>query len=189
MPGEAINRLSALSHVEVIPHLEPGDWRSMFWRFEDTADPHFEVVLCRDADSRLNLREKSAVVAWLETGSRFHVMRDHPHHNAPMLGGMWGARVPAMANLNSLIAQWEPQDRWGTDQDFLTTVLAPVASKDWTEHDPYFAKKRFPTRRRGREFVGQPFDVSDRPLIMGPTEIEATLRRWLGPFLKRWKRA
>ncbi len=42
--------------------------------------------IVRDADSRLNVREKAAVDAWIASGRPFHVMRDHaasPPHADP----------------------------------------------------------------------------------------------------------
>ena len=63
----------------------------MFWRFEPAGEEDVDVMISRDTDSRLNLREKFAVEEWLESDKGFHIMRDHPHHGYPVLGGMWGA--------------------------------------------------------------------------------------------------
>lgn len=37
-------------------------------------------------------REAEAVKEWLSENKTFHVLRDHPHHTAPIMGGLWGAR-------------------------------------------------------------------------------------------------
>ncbi|KAK8405419.1 hypothetical protein O3P69_001755 [Scylla paramamosain] len=53
-----------------------------------------------DVDSRVSQREVAAVEEWLASRKMFHVMRDHPSHNVPVLGGMWDARWdinPALA--------------------------------------------------------------------------------------------
>ena len=47
-------------------------------------------MISRDADSRLSLREKEAVEKWINSDKDFHIMRDHPHHYYPILGGTWG---------------------------------------------------------------------------------------------------
>ena len=51
------------------------------------------MYLCRDLDSRFSKREAAAVGEWLQSSAAIHVMRDHPQHGAPLLGGLWGARV------------------------------------------------------------------------------------------------
>jgi hypothetical protein len=51
------------------------------------------VALFRDLDSRPSLREVEAVKEWLQSKHVFHVMRDHPGHDMPMLAGMWGVKV------------------------------------------------------------------------------------------------
>ena len=104
-------------------------------------------------------------------------MRDHPWHNTPILGGMWGVRRGALDDIESLFETWDKADRWGPDQEFLAATVAPRAKTSWREHDPYFARIPFPTPRRRREFVGQPFDETDRPIITGPSDLETALRR------------
>ena len=78
-----------------------------------------QVVLVRDLDSRLSAREATAVADWLnDTQFAVHVMRsiltiswsriqiivfllrDHPSHSWPMLGGMWGARFDSTKRAN-----------------------------------------------------------------------------------------
>ena len=74
---DIINKLLALgSEIRILP--VPGDWSGMFWRFAAIDDHDVEVMLSRDTDSRLTLREKAAVDDWLSSGKLFHVMRDHP---------------------------------------------------------------------------------------------------------------
>ena len=52
------------------------------------------VLLPRDLDSRLSLREFSAVNEWLlHSAKPFHIMRDHFYHSQPIVGGMWGVRL------------------------------------------------------------------------------------------------
>jgi hypothetical protein len=55
-------------------------------------DPTVDLVLSRDLDSSLTLRERVAVAEWEASNQTFHSMRDHDQHNAPMLGGLWGAK-------------------------------------------------------------------------------------------------
>ena len=177
VPRDAIARLESLTHVRVVAMPDAGDWTGMLWRFTAADDRDADAVVFRDADSRLNPRERSAVDAWLASARPIHVMRDHPHHTAPMLGGMWGSRRGAIADLSSRIGSFRAADRWQTDQEFLAERVWPLVRAHALEHDEYDARRPFPTRRVGRAFVGQPFDEHDRPEIEGPTATERRLRQ------------
>ena len=60
------------------------------WRFLATLDPQVlhpafpdlspkvDLMVSRDLDSRLTMREVAAVREWEESGAALHVMRDHP---------------------------------------------------------------------------------------------------------------
>lgn len=172
VPEDALARLTSFPHVEVVRRPEPGDWRGLFWRFLAAADPGVDAVVFRDADSRVNLRERAAVDAWLASGRAVHVMRDHPRHGVPMLGGMWGTRGGVLPDIARLVAGEARGDYWQVDQEFLAAVIAPRTRDSWLEHDEYFARRPFPTARHGRRFVGQPFDADDRPILQGPTATE-----------------
>jgi hypothetical protein len=180
VPPASVIRLAAMPRVDLVRRADPGDWTSMFWRFEAAADPDAEAIVFRDTDSRLNARERAAVDAWLASGAAAHVMRDHPFHDAPILGGMWGVRGGVLSGILDDIAAWPRGDHWQTDQEFLAAVIAPRLRPVWIEHDEYFARRPFPTPRRGRGFVGQPFDEHDRPLIDGPTTLERRVRAIAG---------
>lgn len=149
--------------TEVIFLAQEGDWRGMFWRFEAATDA--EVMISRDCDSRLSHREKAAVNEWLASDKTFHIMRDHPWHGSPMLGGMWGVKGPNQIVMD-LMAQWPQEDRYQTDQDFLKTMIYPIASKDAMIHAQFCAIEPdaipFPTNRQGLEFVGQVFDEKEQ---------------------------
>ena len=73
-------------------HLEPGvpPSRRLLWRFETMSDRSLRRFLIRDADSLLNIKERVAVDAWLQSRYRFHAMRDWYTHTDLILAGMWG---------------------------------------------------------------------------------------------------
>lgn len=177
VPGAIVERLRGFAHVEVVAMAEPGDWRGLFWRFLAAADPGVEVMLSRDTDSRLTPRERAAVDAWLASDRDFHVMRDHPQHDAPILGGMWGVRDGLLRDMRALIDGFVAGDYWQVDQQFLASVVLPRVRPRWLEHDEYFSGRPFPTRRRGRVFVGQPFDECERPLAKRPAALAWQARR------------
>lgn len=149
-------RLSDLSNTEIIEKNSANDWTGMFWRFEASSDA--DIVIFRDTDSRLNMRECAAVNEWLSKDKTFHIMRDHPHHVFPILGGMWGYKQNPQYNIVKLLREFVPTNQYGTDYNFLANVLYPIIGNDKTVHDPFFDKIDFPTPRYNKEFVGDVFD-------------------------------
>lgn len=166
VPKEILSDLEKKSNVEIILKYSIGNWTSMFWRFEASYDKDIDVVIFRDTDSRLTLREKFAVDEWLESNKTFHIMRDHPYHFNPILGGMWGVKNNNVYNLEELIKTYyknKSSNRYGTDYEFFINILFPIIREDSLVHDEFFDKKSFPSKRNGLEFVGEPFNHDDTP--------------------------
>jgi hypothetical protein len=176
-PRDTIDTLASMPHVDVVRMTDAGTWRAMFWRFYPASDADVSVMISRDVDSRIGWRERAAVDEWLASDRDVHVMRDHPRHGAIMLGGMWGVRNGRLAEMRTLIEAYDSEDAYQVDQHFLRDVIAPRVRDCWLEHDEYFSGRPFPTRRRGREYVGLPVDDTDRPLITGPTRLGGVVWR------------
>ncbi|WP_316838058.1 hypothetical protein [Pedobacter nutrimenti] len=141
--------------------MEPSEeFAGLFWRFYAAEDA--DVMICRDADSRLSKREVDAVKEWLDTDHHFHVMRDHPQHTALIMGGMWGCRNTE--GIIDLVDQYEYKCFKGTDQRFLAQVIYPQIKDYAVVHDSYnlFGDGNdFPTPRVNEEFVGRVVDLDD----------------------------
>lgn len=169
VPTSIIQNLIMMHNTELIIMNEPGDWNGMFWRFYAASDPHVDVMLSRDTDSRLTLREKAAVDEWLSGDKDFHIMRDHPAHDAPIMGGMWGARNRLLFNISDMISEFPKGDYWQVDQNFLRARVYPLIREHACVHDEYFEKKPFPVAREGghdedgnpMNFIGQVFNEHD----------------------------
>lgn len=164
VPSSVVNDLEARDNCVVMKREEEGDWSGMFWRFLPASNPLVDVMISRDCDSRLNLREKEAVDAWLESDKSFHIMRDHPYHTTEILGGMWGVKHPKLKNLNLLMAAYQGGEFWQVDQNFLKEIVYDKVREDSLVHDEFFSNKLFPSGRVGKEFVGMAFDENDAPL-------------------------
>lgn len=176
-PREIVERLSLCENVEIMMQKSEGNWEGMFWRFEAISDADVGVMISRDCDSRLTVREKSAVDDWLGSGKHFHIMRDHPFHQTEVLGGMWGCKKPLLTNMRQLISDYTKKGNfWQVDQNFLREVVYPLAVNDCCVHDEFFAGIPFPTPREGLEFVGQVFDENENTVI----EHLEPLKKYLG---------
>jgi hypothetical protein len=152
-------------HVKIMLVESPQDWRMMFDRFQAILCPIVDVMIVRDCDSRLTLREKAAVDEWLASETGFHIMRDHPWHGSPILGGMWGTKNNALPEFLELLRGWKQEDRWQTDQDFLASEIYPRVVSNAMIHASFLRMephaKDFPVPRSGTEFVGQVFDENE----------------------------
>ena len=158
-PQEVVDELKSKSHVEVVMMDEDGEWNSMFWRFYPIADEDTEIMLSRDCDSRLSLREKLCVDEFIKSDKLFHTMVDHPFHGG-IMGGMWGAKNGILKEMKSLIDSWEKTNEWQTDQSFLRHVISPMVSEIIMIHDS-INLKNFPSKRENYHFVGEVFDGND----------------------------
>lgn len=174
VPVAIINQLDSMPNVNVrrvTDDLDEQDNRGMFHRFLPAGEQGVECMLCRDTDSRLSERERFAVNAWLESGADLHVMRDHPYHSTPILGGMWGVRGAKLIGIDQGIKRFRPTRLKGQDQQFLYDWVwnkYKEGNLSALIHDPFFIGNPFPSdAKRGLEnggvwFIGQVFDEFDR---------------------------
>lgn len=172
VPNPIVFQLEVLDNTEVIYKNQPGDWTSMFWRFEPAAEQDIEVMISRDTDSRINERERAAVDEWLNSDFGFHIMRDHPWHGYPVLGGMWGAKRNTIPDIKDRMNTFEQTDQYGTDYSFFAQISESIKGNAFV-HDEFFhnnsglvsyqgCKPRpFPTRRIDKNFVGKPYNSDD----------------------------
>jgi tetratricopeptide (TPR) repeat protein len=139
----------------------------LFWRFFAADDADVAYFLCRDADSRINTQEVSAVAAWLASGRGFHVMRDAPFHTELILAGLWGGVGQRLRGIRGAIDQfYRPTDHRWADQDFLRAEVWPRIRAQTLIHDgcyDLFGAQPFP--REGRltppDHVGAGFRLPD----------------------------
>jgi hypothetical protein len=154
-----LDELGALGvDVRLLP--DPGGFAAAFWRFLPVAEPEIDSVIVRDADSRLTVRERAAVDAWLASGEAAHVMRDHPgHRHWPMMGGMWGARRGLLPDIRQRMARFRCRSRKGDDQRFLAFEVWPVIRERCLVHSSVpepLGGLPFPPHPPCDTFVGEP---------------------------------
>lgn len=152
VPDATINALEKLSNVRIIR--KDGDLnicKPLTWRFEAIDDPDVELIMSRDTDTRILLREKLAVDEWLESGKLFHIMRDHPHHynsSQKIFAGMFGTKKIPNINWTNICNNIIQRGR-DYDQVMLNNYIYPVIKSDVLVHIsfqmyPDENSKRFP---------------------------------------------
>ncbi len=121
------------------------------WRLLALEEKDLEAVIIRDADSRLNLREKRMVDEWLASGKACHIIRDCPYLlKWPIMNNSWGMRggyLP-MQKLQKKLGFM----RYRNDEHFLTDKIYPLIKDDVLIHSSYM---RFP----GETVISSPPDT------------------------------
>jgi tetratricopeptide (TPR) repeat protein len=123
----------------ILPPGQPG-YRRLLWRFEAIHDPSVQRFLIRDADALLNVKERVAVDAWLQSDRYFHAMRDWHSHTDLILAGMWGGVgniLPSPTALFRASTSWRVENDH-VDQDILSDTVWPTIRHSILIHDSVF---------------------------------------------------
>ena len=160
VPSNIIDKLTKYKYVKMINMFNSSIVNKMSWCFLVASETDVERYVIRNIDTRISLREKSAVDDWITSGKRFHVMRDHPSHSQyPINSGMWGGTRDAMPNMYSLLLMQRQQNGHTENMKFLNTVVWMKAKSSVYQHDSFSCGHHgidhpFPTNRVGLEYVG-----------------------------------
>jgi len=159
----AETRAALTAHgAEVVLVKDPslGPMYGRYWRAWVASEPGIERFIVRDADSRINSREKAAVDAWIASGKTFHIMRDARSHGKRVLAGMWGGLGQSVPEIRSLTDLWGLYERNGDNDRFMSERIFPLMGNDYLCHDSYnhFSDARpFPPHppMSGTSYVGE----------------------------------
>ena len=146
VPEEIIYKLSKLSNVKII--YKNGsiiESKPMMWRFEPIIDKDVdvEVMMSRDTDTRILLREKLAVDEWLKSNKLIHIMRDHPYHDYNIQGGMWGIKKNNLCDWEKLMDDVKQTSDRVYDQIFLSNVIYPIYKNYSIVHASYHRREEY----------------------------------------------
>ena len=166
VPSDVVSILKSFSHVEVFL-MDNKTICKRAYRFMTCSDDSVDIVIVRDTDSRLSLREKLAVDEWELSTANFHIMRDHPAHTVVIMAGMWGCKKNTL-DIKTLVEQcpYISNEEYGTDQKFLAEYVYPLIKTNCLVHDEFYHTKgeinhKFPSQRNNWEFVGEVFDKNN----------------------------
>jgi hypothetical protein len=131
-----VARLSACSNVVLIPTGVAGPI-NMIRRFYAIDEPGVDLMMVRDADSRIHWKDRWAIGRFVASDRGAHIIRDHREHGAPILAGLWGLRAGVLPRpIRELVADWTPvaggsgdvndPSGFGVDQNFLKLVVYPL---------------------------------------------------------------
>jgi hypothetical protein len=135
---KVIEEINKINNVECIPVNLPNHPRNSMLRFLAGFNKNNDVVIFRDADSRLIQRDAEAVKEWLNnTNKSIHIIRDNITHRK-ICAGLWGVRNRIMCNKDIIAKYYEYfnllDSKWTIDEKFLNQVLYPKYINDATIH-------------------------------------------------------
>ena len=169
-----INEISKFPWVEMEMHDEPNHSKNTMLRFLPGMQSQNDVVIFRDADSRLLKRDYLAVMYWLNnTDKKVHLIRDHSENKFRIMAGLWGVRDGIITKPEIIHKFYEyykkPEfDKWTIDQVYLQKYIYPIIEHTTCIHasfnkfEPWALPfpKECPTRNFG--FCGQTFHYAPK---------------------------
>lgn len=144
VPRWVLSTLLVFPHVELVKVDDSEDNISRTWRFMACTDPDVDVVLSRDADARLSLREAEAHQEFMDSKYGFHIIRDHPvGHGYTISAGMFALKTKKYGKMmREMLLAENFGDFYMADQNFMSNKIYPLISNDCLIHDEYYD---FPT--------------------------------------------
>lgn len=99
-------------------------------RFFAIDEDGVDLMMVRDADSRIHWKDRWAIRSFLESGKGAHIIRDHKAHQIHVLAGLWGLRRGVLGErISDIYSAWIPEwagsgdkndpNGFGIDQNFL----------------------------------------------------------------------
>lgn len=140
----------------------------MYWRFLPMFEDENNIVIVRDSDSRITIREQMAVNEWLESGKKFHTFKDHEaHFEFAVIGCAFGfkGKLPQEA-FNEMQEYIKHSGQYLGDQIYLQQVVWPLVKDDAIVHSMYegwFAETKNRLANRF-SFCGNGYTEDDLPL-------------------------
>lgn len=140
VPKNIIEDIDRLSNTKII--FKTGNLlncKPMCWRFEAIDDPNCEVMISRDTDTRIFLREKLAVDEWLKSDKLLHIMRDHKkYHRHKIFGGMFGTKkIPNIVWKKFIDNVRQDNNKRLYDLNVLNNIVNKLDNSNILIHSPY----------------------------------------------------
>jgi hypothetical protein len=157
VPENIITELRNHENCEVIMMEEKDEFSYMMWRFLPIDESDVDVMIVRDADSRLSHREKVSVDLFMNSDFLLHSIRDEGNHT-DIMGGMWGIKKnDRIDKMIDLCKEWIGGMGYNSDQWFLREKIVPKFLDSYMIHCSTYIKN-FPIEPPSNRFyVGMVF--------------------------------
>jgi hypothetical protein len=131
VPDDFITNLRAFPSV-ILRFTKTIGAENMINRFYAIDEEGVDVMMVRDADSRVHWKDRWAINAFMKNVFyQSHTVRDNIMHSADMMGGIWGMRKNKSINIEKEYIRYKqnPADLGiGLDQSFLSACIYPLLS-------------------------------------------------------------
>jgi len=139
---DVIEEMTKMKNVETILIDVPDHFKNTLLRFMAGFDPKNDVVIFRDADSRLLKRDFVAVNDWINNSDKsVHIIRDHPANGSRsrISAGLWGVRnkflcKPEITNHFDEYFKNPDFKGWSVDEQYLHNHIYPLVLQDSRIH-------------------------------------------------------
>jgi len=185
VPTWVRSTLDLFPNVVQIPVDAPENSIARMWRFKAICDPEVDVVLSRDCDARLGIREAEAHQEFLDSDLNFHIIRDHPTgHGYLISAGMFACKTKAMPFFEKVLNETPLRDTYMQDQEFMAHQVYPHIADTCLIHDDYYnymptppSQKRYIKRKRINDVchIGAALDEND--VFVYKTDREVSLEQ------------
>ena len=141
---------------------------NMVYRSFAIDEPDVEIMMVRDADSRVHWRDRWAINDFVNRPEYLaHTIRDNVVHTVALMGGLWGMRKQANINVQQEYTNFskETVHQRGHDQYFLQKIIYPKVLPNLLVHH---SNRRIYIEEHGIEF---PFQWSEE-CYCGKVELE-----------------
>lgn len=176
VPAKTRMSLSKYKIVRIIPCKG-----TVIDRFMAIDDPRVQIMMVRDADSRIHDRDAGCIRQFDRMKDKsFHIIRDHNGHWYKILAGMWGMKKQAFKYLKASTMQSIYENytggkaidtSYGYDQDFLAKAVYPnLCMRSLLVHDGKHKFEKdtsvnypFPValNLKEKDFVGQAYHIGN----------------------------
>ena len=139
----------------------------MFWRFLPMFESDDNIVMVRDSDSRITVRESKAINEWLGTDKKFHTFRDHDaHFEFPIIGCAFALKGKLSQKAYENMTRYKNTHAYLVDQLYLRDIVYPEIKSSMlvhSMHEGWFKETR-EKLVNPFSFCGNGYDENDMPL-------------------------
>lgn len=160
---DLIERLVAHGYVIKIIDFKKTGMGAMFIRYlpilDGVSDPD-DVVFVRDTDCCYSNQELKLIKRWLESDKDFHIIRGHPLHIYPIMGGLFGIRGGLKMVFDDVFRRnKEMTTSWSynADQIFLAKKIYPKVAHSALVHTVrvVFSGELYEHYKNDEHFIGE----------------------------------
>ena len=169
VPEHILEQLQLYNNIVLIKSTYTNH-KTMLDRFKPIDNVDVDIMMIRDADSRIHDRDLWAINEFINSDKKLHIIRDHHYHQRPIMGGLFGMKKGFIDfNIENAIKEFEPQheDAYQVDQNFLEQFIYHIAIKtnDYLLHGNKISENEmfipFPFPVINGDFCGQVIDYED----------------------------